>query len=148
MLTPQIKESIQKSVLCWLATVSAEGEPNVSPKEIFTYYQEDVIIANIASPRSVKNIIENNRVCVSFIDILVQKGWQLKGIASILTKDDDGFYDLEPLLLHMTAGKFPFSSIIRIHVEKMKPIIAPRYMLYPETMEEEQIESAKRIYRL
>ena len=56
-LTTAIKESIDRSVLCWLATVSIDGMPNVSPKEIFNHYKEDkVIVANIASPQTVKNI--------------------------------------------------------------------------------------------
>ncbi len=37
MLTSDIKKYIDQSVLCWLATVSKDGIPNVSPKEIFTY---------------------------------------------------------------------------------------------------------------
>jgi predicted pyridoxine 5'-phosphate oxidase superfamily flavin-nucleotide-binding protein len=50
-LTEKIKESINKSVLCWLATATKEGIPNVSPKEIFSYYRANIIlVANIASP--------------------------------------------------------------------------------------------------
>ncbi len=48
-LTPEIKEYINKSVLCWLATVSKENIPNFSPKEIFCDYETDkIIVANIA----------------------------------------------------------------------------------------------------
>ena len=45
------------SVLCWLATVDDHGMPNVSPKEIFCCHGErELLIANIASPQSVRNI--------------------------------------------------------------------------------------------
>ena len=51
-LTKKIKDSIDKSVLCWLATVSIDGIPNVSPKEIYNYFEtNNIIIANIASPK-------------------------------------------------------------------------------------------------
>ena len=146
-LTKKIKDAIHSSVLCWLATSSSDHIPNVSPKEIFTYYKDDkIIIANIASPQSVKNIKRNEKVCVSFIDILVQKGFQLKGKARIVSKENAGFTDMEQILLQMTEGKFPFSSIIEISITSAKPIIAPRYILYPETTEKEQIESAKKTY--
>lgn len=36
MFSNELLESIDKSVLCWLATASGEGIPNVSPKEMFT----------------------------------------------------------------------------------------------------------------
>ena len=70
-LSPEIKECIDKSVLCWLATSSEENIPNVSPKEMFTHYQDEfIIVANIASPQTVKNIKQNPNVCISFIEIL------------------------------------------------------------------------------
>ena len=148
-LTKELKHSIDKSVLCWLATVSIDTIPNVSPKEIFTYYQSDkIIIANIASPQTVENIKQNENVCVSFIDILIQKGFQVKGKAEIIGKDELGFVEMEAKLTTMTEGKFPYSTITKITIEQVKPIIAPKYILYPHTTEAEQIESAKRAYGL
>ena len=86
-LTNEIKEYIDRSVLCWLATASIDNVPNVSPKEIFKYYESDkIIVANIASPQTVRNIKRNENVCVSFVDVLVQKGFQLKGKARIIKK--------------------------------------------------------------
>ncbi len=147
-LTPEIKKYIDTSVLCWLATVSAENQPNVSPKEVFDYYGNYIIIANIASPNSVKNIKHHNKVCLSFIDILIQKGYQLKGTAYLIEKQDPDFPDMYNQLLKITEGKFPFSTIIKIEVDHIKPIIAPSYIIYPETTEQQQIASAKKRYGL
>ncbi|WP_299550703.1 pyridoxamine 5'-phosphate oxidase family protein [Seonamhaeicola sp.] len=149
ILSEDIKAYIEKSVLCWLATSSSGNVPNVSPKEIFTFIDDEtIIIANIASPQSVKNIKENPNICLSFIDVLVQKGYQLKGKASVISKTEDAFESLEKPLLKITEGKFPFSSIFKITVKSAKPIIAPRYILYPDTTVEEQIASAKKAYGL
>ncbi|TBN03205.1 pyridoxamine 5'-phosphate oxidase family protein [Hyunsoonleella flava] len=145
-MNSDIKKYIHQSVLCWLATASKENIPNVSPKEVFTYYGDYIIIANIASPQTIKNIKENQNVCLSFIDVLVQKGYQLKGKASLITKENEAYFAMEKELLEITEGKFPFSSITKIEVTSSKPIIAPKYILYPETTEEEQIESAKKAY--
>ncbi len=146
-LTTEIKEYIDKSVLCWLATVSTENVPNVSPKEIFNYYGTDkIIIANIASPQSVRNIKQNSNVCISFIDILIQKGFQIKGKGEIIEKKDSEFSEMEKILTKMTGGKFPFATITKINIREVKTIIAPKYILYPETTEEQQIESAKKAY--
>ena len=146
-LTNEIKKYIDKSVLCWLATASIENIPNVSPKEIFTYYGTDnIIIANIASPQSVRNMQRNANVCVSFIDILIQKGFQVKGKAKIIGKTDSEFSEMEKILIRMTGGKFPFASITKITLEQVKPIIAPKYILYPETTEKQQMESARKGY--
>ena len=146
-LTAEIKKCIDKSVLCWLATASQENIPNVSPKEIFNYYKTDkIIVANIASPQTVRNIKLNENVCVRFIDILVQKGFQVKGKAKIIEKTDSEFSAMKNILTEMTGGSFPFSTITKITVGEVKPIIAPIYILFPETTEKEQIESAKKAY--
>ncbi|MCG8328237.1 MAG: pyridoxamine 5'-phosphate oxidase family protein [Chitinophagales bacterium] len=146
-LDTEIREYINKSVLCWLATASIDNIPNVSPKEIFNHYGANkIIVANIASPQTVKNIRQNKNVCVSFIDILVQKGFQVKGKARIIEKSDSQFSEMEKILIKMTGGGFPFATITEITVEQVKPIIAPKYILYPETTEKEQIESAKKLY--
>ncbi|WP_338790713.1 pyridoxamine 5'-phosphate oxidase family protein (plasmid) [Bernardetia sp. Wsw4-3y2] len=147
MLTSEIKNYIDKSVLCWLATADKDNMPNVSPKEIFTFYKDNyIIIANIASPQSVVNIVQNPNVCVSFIDVFVQKGFQIKGKASIIKKSDVEFEELERPLIEMTKGKYPFSTVIKIKLEKIKKIIAPSYIVFPETTEKEQIENAKKLY--
>ncbi|SHK32947.1 pyridoxamine 5'-phosphate oxidase family protein [Maribacter aquivivus] len=147
MLTKEIEAAIDDSVLCWLATSSADNMPNVSPKEIFCYFEDDtIIVANIASPQTVKNIRANKNVCISFIDILKQKGFQLKGAAEIIEKSATDFSKMEKMLLHLTEGKFPFATITKITITSSKPIIAPKYLLYPNTTEELQIESAKKSY--
>ena len=57
MLEKKVQERIDTAVLCWLATVDQEGMPHVSPKELFTYDELGcLVIANIASPHSARNI--------------------------------------------------------------------------------------------
>ena len=46
----------------------------------------------------------------------------------------------------MSGGKFPFEKITKVTLEQVKMIIAPSYVLYPETTESIQIESAKKTY--
>lgn len=140
-LTNEIKEYVDRSVLCWLATVSIENVPNVSPKEIFNHYGTDkIIVANIASPQTVRNLKLNENVCVSFIDVLVQKGFQIKGKARIVERSDSEFLEMEKVLTKMTSGNFPFATITEITLEEVKPIISPKYVLYPKTTETEQID--------
>jgi predicted pyridoxine 5'-phosphate oxidase superfamily flavin-nucleotide-binding protein len=103
-------------------------------------------VANIASPQTVLNIKHSKNVCISFIDILLQKGFQLKGKARIIEKTKSYFLQMKKVLTEMTGGNLPFSTITEITLEQVKSIIAPKYILYPETTEKEQIESAKNIY--
>jgi predicted pyridoxine 5'-phosphate oxidase superfamily flavin-nucleotide-binding protein len=147
MLTSAILDYINRSVLCWLATVDADGAPNVSPKEVFCAHGSQlVLIANIASPTSVRNIKAEPRVCVSFVDVFVQKGYKLKGTAELVRPKDARYAELEPPLLHITKGLFPIRSIIAIRVNAVEPIVAPSYRLISGTTEASQIEGAMRTY--
>jgi predicted pyridoxine 5'-phosphate oxidase superfamily flavin-nucleotide-binding protein len=137
---------IDASVLCWLATSSASGQPSVSPKEVFVRHADRVLIANIASPHSARNIKENPRVCVAFLDVFRQKGVQVYGVAEVITKADSRFADLAAPLLTLACDAFPFASLFQITPEAAKSIIAPRYRLYPETTEADQIASAMLTY--
>lgn len=142
-LDPNVIKLLDESVLCWFATSSANGQPSVSPKEVFAAYSNDsIVIANIASPNSARNIRESPKGCVSFVNVFTQKGFQIKGTAHYLRDGDEGYAQIEQVLLNITQGKFPFKSIFRVMAEEVNEILAPRYRLYPETTEHDQIASA------
>ena len=97
-------QTLGHCVLCWLATADAEGQPNVSPKEVFAVVDErHLVIAHIASPISVRNIQQNPKVCVSLIDIFVQKGWKLMGHTQYLTARDERFMPMPSPYLRWSA---------------------------------------------
>lgn len=147
LLTSAVKQIIDKSVLCWLATCSLDGEPNVSPKEMFTYAADDtLIIANVASPHTIHNISENPKVCVSMVDIFTQKGYKLKGRA-VLIEPDNAHYSVLVQPLHaLFTDQYPIKSIMQIKVERVATIVAPSYWLYPDRSEAKQIENALSTY--
>jgi predicted pyridoxine 5'-phosphate oxidase superfamily flavin-nucleotide-binding protein len=91
-LTDAVREAARRSVLCWLATVDAEGQPNVSPKEVWTIADDQhVVVAHIASPISARNIAQQPQVCLSFVDVFVQKGFKLVGTAREVRAADAEF---------------------------------------------------------
>ena len=75
-----------------------------------------------------------------------KKAFKLKEKEALLKKWILIFLEMEKILNKITDGKFPFSSISKITIEHVKPIIAPSYILYPETTEKEQIEKSKKTY--
>jgi predicted pyridoxine 5'-phosphate oxidase superfamily flavin-nucleotide-binding protein len=148
MMDVQVRDYIDRSVLCWLATADGDGQPNVSPKEMFLYRDaQTLLIAHLASPNSVRNIRQNPKVCVSFVDVFVQKGYKLKGEAKIIEKDDEGFRAKLRGLTEKFTDRFPIQSIIEVHVIAVDPILAPSYLFFPEeTTEETQVRSARNTY--
>jgi len=149
ILTEIVRKYLDQSVLCWLATTDEQGQPNVSPKEIFTYHGDVILIANIASPNSVRNIKQNAKVALSFIDILLQKGFQVHGEAIVFNAKDEEYIQYAKKLIPLVGDKFKMLGIIRIKPTKVRPILAPSYQFYSETTsEEKQVEAARLLYGL
>ena len=107
---------------------------------------DEILIANIASPNSVANIQSNAKVCVSFIHVSKQKGFKLYGKAHYIPKTSTEFAPLYANIKPLTGDKFAVVGVIRVHVAKVSPIIVPSYALFPHITEREQIAGAKRTY--
>jgi predicted pyridoxine 5'-phosphate oxidase superfamily flavin-nucleotide-binding protein len=150
MLTDAVREAAHRSVLCWLATVDAEGQPNVSPKEVWAIADEQhVVVAHIASPISARNIAQQPQVCLSFVDVFVQKGFKLLGRAREVSAADPEFATWAKPLLAMVGQRFTIHSVLVIHVKSVTAIVAPSYRFYPDdTTEASQVVSGMRAYKV
>lgn len=148
LLTDAVRDAARRSVLCWLATVDAQGQPNVSPKEVWAIVDEQhVVVANIASPMSVRNIAQQPRVCLSFVDVFVQKGFKLMGTAQSVSASAPEFTRWAAPLLVMVGQRFSIQSVLLIRVDAVAPIVAPSYRFFPnETTEASQIQAAVQTY--
>lgn len=147
MITDEVRRYIKASVLCWLATSNKLNEPNVSPKEMFTSVGDNIIlIAHLASPNSVQNILENPKVCVSFVDIFVQKGYKIKGNASLIYRDYAAFAEKVKPLTDLFTDKFPIRAVIEIQVTSVQLIQAPSYFFVEGTTEHSQVNAAMKTY--
>ena len=105
-----------------------------------------LIIANIASPKSVMNILENPNVCLSGIDIWKQKGIQCRGKAKILSPQNKRFKKVEQQFRPLNKCKFRIQHFIEIQITQHKEIEAPYYFYYPTIEEEDQINASKKTY--
>jgi uncharacterized protein len=142
-----VRTDIDNSVLCWLASVDADGMPNVSPKEIFAALEDDrIVIAEIASKQSLANIEAHPNVCVSFVDVFRQRGFKLKGTARLVRPAEPDFQVLAAPLKAMAGPAFPINAVFEISVTKVARIWAPSYALFPERSEEERMEDAYKTY--
>lgn len=144
--TDSIRQEADAAVCCWLATVSADGVPNVSPKELWRIFDDKtLIIANIASPVSMRNVRATGRACVSFIDIFRQKGYKLTGHATYISAADDQFGALSAPLKTIAGDAFKINGIFKISPNHAASIVAPSYAIHGAT-EEDMIAQSRKTY--
>ena len=85
MITQEIKDFLDLHKLGYVATVSSDGKPNLSPKGTITAWSSDVLaFANIRSPDTMKNLQSNANVEINVIDPLLRKGYLFQGQARII----------------------------------------------------------------
>lgn len=149
LLTEKVEKSIESSVLCWLATVSEDGTPNVSPKEAFLHDGDGkILIAHIASPQTVLNIEQEPRVCVSFVNVITQRGYKVKGTARILKRSDTESQKQWSLLNDLVGRRFRILAVIEIQPSKIEEIIAPSYRMFPNVTTDDMVRQSLHTYKV
>jgi predicted pyridoxine 5'-phosphate oxidase superfamily flavin-nucleotide-binding protein len=80
-----MKRVVEEQRLGFVATVCADGTPNLSPKGTTAVWDDDhLVFANIRSPGTLRNLRDNPNVEVNVVDPFLRKGYRFKGVASIL----------------------------------------------------------------
>ena len=142
MLSQEIKDFLDIQKLGYVATVSSDGKPNISPKgTIIAWTSEVLAFADIRSPDTIKNLQNNPHVEINVIDPLLRKGYLFQGQARII-KDNSQF---EEILTHYRKKgiKSPINSIVLVDVSKVSEVTSP---LYDMGISEQEIKSKWKKY--
>jgi len=137
MITQEIKDFLNLHKLGYVATVSSDGKPNLSPKgTIIGWTSKILAFADIRSPDTVKNLQSNPHLEINVIDPLLRKGYLFKGQARII-KDNALF---EEILSHYRNNgiKSPINSIVLMDVSSVSEVTSP---LYDMGISEQEIKS-------
>jgi len=128
MITKEIREFLEQQKLGFVATVSFDGTPNISPKGTIIGWTSDLLaFANIRSPDTVNNLKNNPHVEINVIDPLLRKGFLFKGMSQIL--HDGQMYD-EILAFYKNSGiKSSINEIVIVAVSDVSIVTSPLYDL-------------------
>ncbi len=142
MITQEIKDFLNLQKLGYVATVSSDGKPNISPKgTIIAWTSEVLAFADIRSPDTIKNLQNNPHVEINVIDPLLRKGYLFRGQAKII-KDNSQY---EEILNHYREKgiKSPINSIVLVDVSEVSEVTSP---LYDMGISEQEIKSKWKKY--
>ncbi|HEX7941002.1 MAG TPA: pyridoxamine 5'-phosphate oxidase family protein, partial [Gemmatimonadaceae bacterium] len=84
MITPDMRAVIEVSQLCFAATVTPEGRPNVSPKgTIRVWDDEHLFFLDIASPQTRMNLEHSPWLELNVVDQLSRRGYRFSGSVTL-----------------------------------------------------------------
>ena len=128
-LSDDMQRVVLQQSLGFVATVTPDGRPNLSPKGTTTVFDaHHLMFADIASPGTVENLATNPSVEVNVVDPIVRKGYRFKGTAAVYTSGD--MFDRGLAVMHergFTTSAERVRSIVIIEVTDAAPLTSPAY---------------------
>ena len=124
----EIRNFVNFQKLGYVATISSDGSPNLSPKGTIVILDDSrLVFANIRSPQTVENLTKNPSIEINVIDPFSRMGYRFKGISSIFSDGDDfkkllDYYEKKGI-------KSKISEIIVVDVKSFSKVTSPSYDL-------------------
>ncbi len=127
-ISDEIKNFLERQKLGFVATISPDNTPNVSPKgTILAWDDEHLIFADIKSPQTISNLENNPSVELNVIDPILRKGYRFKGKGKIL-RDNEEFSKI--LKFYEEKGiKSKINAVVMIKEDTLSEVTSPLYDL-------------------
>ncbi len=127
-ISDEIKHFLERQKLGFVATISPDNTPNVSPKgTILAWDDEHLIFADIKSPQTISNLENNPSVEINVVDPILRKGYRFKGKGMIL-KDNEEFSKI--LKFYEEKGiKSKINAVVIVKVDTLSEVTSPLYDL-------------------
>ena len=128
MITDEIADFLDIQKLGYVATVTPDCKPNVSPKGTIARWDSTTLIfANIRSPDTVVNLEHNSHVEISVIDPLIRRGYLFEGTANIIHAGD--VFDNIVEFYRNKGVKSPIDSVVLVRISNVTKVTSPLYDL-------------------
>jgi len=94
VLTPDMRAVIRSAHLCFAATVTPDGRPNVSPKGTIRVWDDtQLFFLDIASPGTRTNLAHAPWLELNVVDYLSRRGYRFSGRATLHLPDSVVYAD-------------------------------------------------------
>tara|TARA_B100000029_G_scaffold201231_1_gene199441 strand:+ start:156 stop:596 length:441 start_codon:yes stop_codon:yes gene_type:complete len=143
-ISDDIKNFVNSQKLGYVATVSKDGTPNLSPKGTIIVMDESTLVfADIRSPKTMENLQENTSVEINVIDPFKRLGYRFKGDGKIVNEGTE----FDKILEHYKnlGVKSKINSVVVVDVKIMSEVTSPSYDL--GATEDELVSKWKKYYQ-
>lgn len=127
-LTPDMRAVIQAAHLCFAATVTADGRPNLSPKGTIRVWDDtSLFFLDIASPGTRANLAARPWMELNVVDQLSRRGYRFAGPAAPHSQGavfDEGCRRI----FGEEGATYPVAGVVVLQVETAAPLISPGYI--------------------
>ena len=128
LLTDEMKRMVAELRLCYVATVTPDGKPNLSPKGSLRVLDDDhLAFADIMSPQTMRNLAVNPYAELNMVHPFLRRGYRFKGRCEVFTEGET--FDLVANELWEREGRqYPVNAVVKITLETALPVRSPAYV--------------------
>lgn len=128
MLTPDMRAVIEACQLCFAATVTPEGRPNLSPKGTIRVWDDaHLFFLDIASPGTRANLMHAPWLELNVVDQLSRRGYRFAGTASLHWPGSEVYVDAVRRVYGTAPPPAPPAAVVLLAVEQAAPVLSPVY---------------------
>ena len=127
-ISEEIKNFVNSQKLGYVATVSNDGTPNLSPKgTIVVMNRSTLVFADIRSPQTIENLQDNHSVEINVVDPFQRLGYRFKGDGKIINEGSE--FDKILDYYRNIGVKSKINSVVVVDVKSMSEVTSPSYDL-------------------
>jgi predicted pyridoxine 5'-phosphate oxidase superfamily flavin-nucleotide-binding protein len=127
LLDDDMRAVIAAQRLCFAATISSDGRPNLSPKGTVRVWDDThLFFCDIASPGTRRNLAANPWIELNIVDTLSRRGYRFLGKAT-LHQDDDVYRRATEQIFREEGATYEVHAVVLIAVERALPLVSPGY---------------------
>jgi predicted pyridoxine 5'-phosphate oxidase superfamily flavin-nucleotide-binding protein len=128
MLTADMRAVIQSAHLCFAATVTPDGRPNVSPKGTIGVWDDThLFFLDIASPGTRANLAHAPWLELNVVDQLSRRGYRFAGTAVLHLPESEVYAEGVRRVYDATLPADPPAGVVLLAVERAAPLLSPAY---------------------
>lgn len=128
MLTADMRAVIRASHLCFAATVTADGRPNLSPKGTIGVWDEShLFFLDLASPNTRANLAQRPWLEINVVEQLSRRGYRFAGSATVYGTDSLEYADAVRRIYGDASPASKPVAVVVMAVEHASPVLSPAY---------------------
>ena len=128
ILTEDMKRVVREQRLAFMATVSPDGTPNLSPKGSIRVWDDDhLMFADLRSPNTIANLGSNPAIEINVVDQTLRKGYRFKGTANILNEGPTFEQAMATYRKDIERADERIRAVVFVRVERALSLTSPGY---------------------
>ncbi|HEV7389592.1 MAG TPA: pyridoxamine 5'-phosphate oxidase family protein [Gemmatimonadaceae bacterium] len=132
-INADMRAVIESARLCFAATVTPEGRPNLSPKGTIRVWDDThLFFLDIASPGTRANLERTPWMEINVVDQISRRGYRFYGRAELHLEGSALYGDAMRRLYEGAAPEWQPVAVVLLAVERAAPLLSPAYWRVPD----------------